>query len=197
MRYLSFLIGPLTIIIAFTSCQNNEAGNNKIKEITNNKEKVSECDWADETGMLALNFESDSTISFLDVQGITFEMLNDTLYKITYPEEPVIAELGPWNQFEFDSSSIVWCESQQFNGFVATSSLYGNAFDVNTKDIMFGADRIKTKVLDKEKLKIYFPKESFWKIKSINDPLKCLNFFESGIMVYGKKDTMYYEPYAE
>ena len=101
MRYLSFLIGPLTIIIAFTSCQNNEAGNNKIKEITNNKEKVSNfidlqfsSEWADESGMLALHFESDSTISFLDVQGITFEMLNDTLYKITYPEEPVIAELG-------------------------------------------------------------------------------------------------------
>ena len=115
--------------------------------------------WADESGMLALHFESDSTISFLDVQGITFEMLNDTLYKITYPEEPVIAELGSWNQFEFDSSSIVWCESQQFNGFVtASGGMFGNAFDVNTKDIMFGADRIKTKVLDKEKLKIYFPR---------------------------------------
>jgi len=109
--------------------------------------------WADGCNF-SFEFGDDYLFAF-ESDFIKYKTINDSLIKIIYPNKPLIFKNCHLNSYEGSS-------------FFSIGSM-GSCIDVKKKVIIFGGDRLKYKLLNENKIKIYFPKESYWKISWISD----------------------------
>ena len=93
----------------------------------------------------------------LGIAFVKYERLNDSLFNITYPKNPMIIK----------DIRIDIYENSRFINF--SNSGLGCCLDKNKNEIIFGADRLKFQKLSNNSIKIYFPQQSQWKISRVSE----------------------------
>ena len=129
--------------------------------------------WADDCNF---SFEfNDDYLYALGGDFIKYLRINDSLVKIIYPKKPKIIKNFTLNL------------NKNFNDISFDKSM-GCCIDVKKKVIIFGGDRLKYKLINENKIKVYFPKESYWKISRISS---------NEILISNKKNKVMYKEFQD
>lgn len=113
--------------------------------------------WQDECGF-AFEFGSDNYFYALgNTKIVKLKILNDSTYQINYPKQPVRIKNVKFDNYEGKS----WV-SYDNSGLT-------NCIDKKNREILFGPDRLKYKMLAKDVIQINFPKKSIWHFTRISE----------------------------
>lgn len=111
--------------------------------------------WSDGCGF---SFElGNDFIWALGDKYIKYERLNDTMFHIIYPKQPMVIkdiEIKFYNKsrfISFSNSGLTCCIDHEKN------------------EIIFGADRLKFQKLSNNSIKVSFPQQSHWKISRVSE----------------------------
>ena len=162
----SYLI-TLTITLIF-SC-NNVSKQDQFNEENTNRTLL-DGEWTDGSGDFSIIYMDSNKIMAFDT-FILISKINDSLYSIHYPKEPMI--LNAKFDSNLDNENHVG-DSLKNNEWI-NFGLQTNYYDSRTKEIILGADRLKFIKKKNNTIMVYFPSESIWKVRKTKDGIDIFN----------------------
>lgn len=112
--------------------------------------------WQDECGF-AFEFSTNKVFALGTIEIVELLVLNDSTYQVIYPKQPVTLKNVKFDNYEGKS----WVSYD--------NSGLSNCIDKKNKEILFGPDRLKYRVLAKNVIEIQFPAKSTWHFHIISE----------------------------
>ena len=112
--------------------------------------------WQDECGF-AFEFNTNKLFAIGTSDIVKFIVLNDSTYQVNYPNKPVSIKNVRFDTYEGKS----WVS-------YGNSGL-SNCINKKNKEILFGPDLLKYKILAKDVIEIQFPTKSTWHFYVISE----------------------------
>ena len=128
--------------------------------------------WSDGSG-LSFELHNDSIWALGD-EFIKYERLNDSIFNIIYPKNPMVLKDIKIEIYE-NSRYMIFSNS-------------GLSCHLDKNEIIFGADRLKFQKLSNNSVKVYYPQQSKWKISRVSN---------TEIYIYNEKNKTKYRQFLD
>jgi len=155
-----YFIKVLMITTMLSCNETNKKTNPTQDEVRNEKHSLQDMPtnhisaWSDGCGF---SFELNDSIWAFGDKYIKYERLNDSIFNIIYPKQPMVIK----------DVEITFYEKGRYISF--SKSGLGCCLDQNKNEIIFGADRLKFQKLSNNSIKVSCPQQSQWKISRVSE----------------------------
>ena len=173
-----YFIKVLMITTMLSCNEANKKTNPTQDEVRNEKHSLQDMPtnhinaWSDGCGF-SFELVNDSIWAFGD-KYIKYERLNDSIFNIIYPKQPMVIK----------DVEIEFYEKSRYISF--SKSGLTCCLDQNKNEIIFGADRLKFQKLSNNSIKVSCPQQSQWKISRVS---------EREIYIYNDRNRTKYSAY--
>lgn len=159
------------ILLTAISCQ--ESGNQSSKNKTQKEAEVNMNFGGEltEGNGISLSILRKDTIQAFGIY-LPFHHINDSIIEIDYPLKPL----------ETDANFLENSEDIEIGKWGTGTGQSSHTYSKKAKEIYFGSDLLKYKILENKRINIFFPKKSIWKIRLI----------KNGFEVYNEKRSLKY-----